>query len=149
MYKVGTDLPAGEYVLQVEAGVAYFQIAKDSTGGLESIIANDNFSNRSIVTVQTGQYLSVNGARIIPVDQATKVAPVNGMLPEGMYKVGTDIAPGEYKVVADGDGYIEVAKDSGHTLGSIVSNDNFQGEKYITVSAGQYLKLSSASLKVQ
>lgn len=148
MYKVGADLPPGEYVLLSDDN-CYFQLTKDSTGELDSIICNDNFSGRSIVTVRRGEYLTVNGARIVPVKKAPKPEPVGGLLPAGMYKVGTDIRPGEYKIVADGSGYVEVAKDSRHELDSIVSNDNFDGEMYVTVSKGQYLKLSSASLKVK
>ena len=72
------------------------------------------------------------------------------MLPEGMYKVGIDVDPGEYKVIGDGGhSYVEVTKDSTHNMFAIVSNDNFEGQKYIKISAGQYIKLHGASLKVQ
>lgn len=66
-----------------------------------------------------------------------------------MYRVGVDLEPGEYKVTATGMGYIEVSADSKHTLLNIIINDVFEGEKYITVKAGQYLKLSGATLKLK
>jgi hypothetical protein len=145
MYKVPADLPAGEYLL-VATDEAYFQITKDSKNDVDSILANDNFTNRSIVTVRAGQYLTVVNARIIPYSQAPKAQPVGGRLQEGMYKVGIDLPAGEYKVIANGDGYFEVARDSTHGMNSTVANDNFQGSRYVTVSKGQYLKLVSASL---
>jgi hypothetical protein len=147
MYKVGSDLPPGEYVLKGDS--AYFQVAKNSSGELSSIICNDNFNNRSIISLSNGQYITVHGARIIPIDKALKIEAKEGRLPEGMYKVGVDIPPGEYKVIANGSGYIEVSINSKHTIGSIVSNDNFENERYITVRRGQYIKLHSAELKIK
>lgn len=147
MYKVGTDLPAAEYVL-VTNQMAYFEIAKDSNNTLDSIIANDNFSNRSIVTVSDGQYLTIKNATAYAFADAPKVEPKDGMLPDGMYKVGVDLSAGEYKVSSNGMGYVEVSSNSKHILDSIVSNDNFDGEKYVTVKDGQYIKLARASIKV-
>jgi flagellar motor protein MotB len=143
MYKIGKDLPAGEYVL---IGSGYMQVSKDSTGELESIIANDNIVNRSYIKVKDGQYLTIKGMEGYKVADAPKVEINNNILPEGMYKAGIDIKPGEYKVKSDGDGYVEVSKNSTHDLNAIVSNDNFEGEKYITVKAGQYIKLNRAEL---
>lgn len=148
MYKVGTDIKAGEYVVISEQG-AYIQVSKDSTGTLESIIANENIQNRTIITIKDGQYFEVKNGDTYPISKAPKAVPTDNQLPAGMYKVGLDIQPGEYKVTADGSGYVEVASNSSHDLYSIVSNDNFEGEKYITIKQGQYLKLGNAVLKLK
>lgn len=147
-YKVGEDLAAGEYTL-VSDTTAYFEIAKDSTGSLDSILANDNFSNRSIVTVDDGQYLKINGCIMYAFADAPAISMEDGSLPEGMYKVGFDLNPGEYKVIPKESGYVELSKDSLHTLDSILLNDILTGEQYITVENGQYIKLSGASLKMK
>ena len=55
-YKIGKDLPAGEYVV-ISNGDSYIELASDSTGNFSSIIANDVLKNRSVITVQDGQYL--------------------------------------------------------------------------------------------
>ena len=62
---------------------------------------------------------------------------------EGTYKVGTDIEPGEYKLTAtrSSGGYWEV-NNSSTADADIVGNDNFSNSTYVTVSEGQYLKLS-------
>ena len=149
MYKIGVDMPAGEYTL-IAKSTAYFQVAKDSTGQMDSIISNDNFNNRSIVTVADGQYLTLKNCTAYAFKDAPKVdIGADGFLQEGMYKVGVDLPAGEYKVTADSMGYAEVSGDSSHDMGSIISNDNFQGEKYITVKDGQYLKLTRAKIKVR
>jgi hypothetical protein len=84
---------------------------------------------------------------------APKVDTSKGTLSSGMYKVGADLPAGEYSVTADAGAaagsYIEVSKDSSHTLDAIVSNDMFTGSKYITVSNGQYLKLQGATIKLK
>lgn len=140
MYKVGTDIPAGEYVL---VGSGYFSIDKDSSGQLSSIIANDNFSGNSIISVSDGQYLTVRNAVFYNINLNPDVSTSG----EGMFKVGLHIPAGEYKLVATRSlGYCEVSNSSKHTIGSIVSNDNFSGEKYITVRNGQYLKLSGCKI---
>ena len=156
MYKIGQDMPAGEYKLFATdglAGVSYFEIAKDSSNSLDSIIANDNFFSFSYVTVSEGQYFKFTDARAVPADQAERSGPVDGRYISGMYKVGVDIPAGEYKVLPEEDstlgfGYVEVTKTSKHTLDDIIFNDNFEDPRYITLENGQYLKLSEAYIDV-
>ena len=148
MYKIGTDMPAGEYVI-VSNTMTYVAITSDSSGTFDSIIANDNFNNRTIITVSEGQYLEFNSGKAYPISEAPKVVISNGELKEGMYKVGLDIPAGEYKIASTvSSAYVEISADSSHELASIVSNDNFEGEKYISVSDGQYLKFSRAKLLI-
>lgn len=139
MHKVGTDIPVGEYVLKAN-GYGYFQISSDSSGELDSIVANDNFTTNSIVTVQDGQYLTLNDCTAYKMGEE----PTLDTTKEGMFKVGVHLPAGEYKVHSDGRGYVEVSSSSSHLLDNIVTNDNIEGDSYITVSDGQYLKLSDA-----
>lgn len=150
MYKIGTDMPAGEYVLIGSGSMSYFEVDKDSTGQMESILANDTFATRSIVSVKDSQYFKLTGCVAYTFSDAPKAQLTDGFLPAGMYKVGVDLPAGEYKVIPDGGtSYKEICKDSSHSMDSIVSNDIMQGESYTTVKAGQYLKLSSAKVKVE
>lgn len=151
-YKVGEDIPAGEYVVFSD-GMGYIESAYDSTGELESIIFNDNLMNGShpYVTVQDGEYFKLQGAKMYPVESAPSVQPADGIYRDGMYKVGTDIPAGEYKVIFDSDigmGYLEVSKDSRHTLESIITNENLEADSYITVEDGQYLKLQDVYIEI-
>ena len=59
MYKVGVDIPAGEYNVIAEQGQsAYLEVSSDSTG--DSIITNNIFENNMYITVTDGQYLTLN-----------------------------------------------------------------------------------------
>ncbi len=150
MYKIGKDLPAGEYMLISESAfAAYYQLSSDSTGNLESIVSNDNFTGNRYVTAAEGQYLEFRDAVGYPAAEAPVLRAEDGRYNEGMYKANRDIEPGEYKLVPDDaaiGSYVEIAKDSSGKLNSIISNDNFQTEKYITVSDGQYIKLVGCHL---
>lgn len=146
MYKVGTDIPEGEYfVYCTNSMFCYFEVASDSSGTLTSIVANDNIATFAFVTVKTGQYLKVSGGKFIKAADASVPGPdANGNYGAGMYRVGTDIPAGEYKITCTGNlwCYIEVSSDSSGTLSSIVSNDNIDTFAYITVSEGQYLTVN-------
>lgn len=147
-YKVGGDIPAGEYVVFCDNSLdCYFEIASDSTGELDAIIANDNLSYNSIVTLNDGQYFKVTGGYAVPIEEVSELDTSGN----GMFKVGTYLPAGEYKISVDEDsvvgyGYIEVSTDSSHVLSSIKSNDNIDGDSYITVSDGEYLKLSGCHI---
>jgi len=150
-YKIGTDIPAGEYIV-FAGSMAYVECAKDSSGQLDSIIFNDNLPSGShlYVTLNNGEYFKMQFAYMYPVDKAPSVKPADGVYKDGMYKVGKDIPAGEYKVkVTDpsGMGYFEVSKDSRHVLDSIVTNENVQSDTYLTVSNGQYLLLRGVTIE--
>lgn len=64
----------------------------------------------------------------------------------GMYKVGVDIPAGEYKVYAtsrDGTGTVFVSKTSNYRdISNMVHHEIFNNHTYVTVSEGQYLRVS-------
>lgn len=66
MYKVGQDIPAGEYKVKLTsaAGMGYIEVATDSRHKIESIVSNENVQADSYITVSDGQYLKINGVEI-------------------------------------------------------------------------------------
>lgn len=150
-YKIGVDLPEGEYVFLATKGMGYIEVASDSTGELSSIISNDNVTGHTYITVNEGEYLKLRSGEAYAVSEAPSLIPEDGVYKDGTYIVGKDIPSGEYKVTVNstmGMGYIEVASNSRGTLDSIITNDNLMEDSYITVQDGQYLKLSGAEIKV-
>ena len=139
-YKIGNDMPKGEYVLVAGEYGGYFCVSSDANG--DDIICNDNFDINSIVTVKEGEYLELSRCIAVPAEEFY----TEHAIPKGksgvMYKVGVDLEPGEYKVKAvTGDsGYYCIYNDSRHD--DIVANDNFEGSSYVKVKKGQYLILS-------
>lgn len=141
-YKVGTDISAGEYYI---SGNGYFSVSKNGSGDLSSIIVNGNFKNNTIITVAKGQYLTVQRATFMPM----KYAPQPDLTKEGMFKVGTHLPAGEYKLKATSSaysGYYAVYSSSKQGISHIVKNNNFDGTAYVTVKKGQYLELNRCSI---
>lgn len=150
-YKAGVDIEAGEYFVECTSYNCYIQLSSDSTGSFDSIIANDNISTHTYITIREGEYLTVSGGKFAPASKVSAVSPIsNGVYGEGMYKIGKDIPAGEYKIVATNSCYIEVSSSSNHTLQSIITNDNIEvgTTTYITVSDGQYLKINGGKIQV-
>lgn len=147
MYKVGLDIPAGEYFVYCDTTLScYWAVHSDSTGQLSSIVANDNIQTFAFVSVKDGQYLLVEGGKFVKAENA-KVPGKDetGSYGPGMYRVGVDVPAGEYKVTCS-DGltcYLEVSSDSTGSLYSIISNNVIDSSAYITVEEGQYLTVEN------
>lgn len=146
MYKVGSDIEAGEYLILNSSSTndAYFGLYADSNG--DKIIANDNFAFNSIITVKKGEYLKVTRGTFCLLDDFDSRYKLNTSSSGAMFKVGVHIEPGEYKLKADdsGKGYYCIYKSSRQD--KIVANDNFSGQSYVTVKKGQYLVLNRCTI---
>lgn len=145
-YKVGSDIPAGEYYVKCKSSNLYIEVSSDSSGSLDSIIYNLNTAGGEYITVEDGEYLKIKGGDLYEIDKAPDRGAKDGYYKEGQYKVGEDIPAGEYNVEATkGLAYIEVASDSRHQIESIITNDNFENNEFITLEDGQYLTLSNGA----
>lgn len=139
-YKVGVDIPAGEYVVFAKDS-GYFCVSSDSNGN--DILFNDNFDYNSIITIFDGEYLELSRCYAIPFDMVEEMETGKTGC---MFKVGTHIRAGEYKLDAGFDsGYYCIYSNSRHDY--IIANDNFEGQRYVTVSDGQYLLLSRCTFE--
>lgn len=135
MYKVGTDIPSGEYVVFAKSGTGYFCVSSDSNQN--DITFNDNFEYNSIITVEDGEYLDLSRCYAVPLSDDPDVE-LGG---SGMFLVGTHIPAGEYKIDSGNEyGYYCIYSSSRQD--HIIANDNFTGTTYVTVDNGQYLEFS-------
>lgn len=139
MYKVGTDIPAGEYVFIVSGDrSAYVCVSSDSNQ--DDILENENFDFTFFATVSDGQYVKAQRCSFMAASDYTISISDDGSFSDGMYRVGIDIPAGEYKLTCTGDrsGYYCIYNDSIVPF-DIENNDNFDGSTYVTVKDGQYL----------
>lgn len=154
-FKVGEDVEPGEYILVKNEGefMGNYDITTDTTGDMESSIDSNAFENFSYIEVKKGQYLQLDKCTLyIPSELGDKFDFSNEKeLTNGMFRVGKDVEPGEYK--------LEIASDDDNAQGwySLYNNlgkgykggpdlqdsDFFSGSKLITLKEGQYLKLDS------
>ena len=135
-YEVGVDIPAGEYaVFVISDKQGKFNVSRDRTG--DETIFKDSFRYNSIFTVREGEYLQLNNCRAKKIETVDSINTSGN----GMFKIGTYLPAGEYELVADSDsGYYCIYNNS--RFEDIIKNDNFEGNIYVSVKDGQYLKLS-------
>lgn len=141
---------AGEYKVNITHESVI--VADDGTIGYAYISYRDdlynytNFQNRMIVTLVQGEEFKLSSCKIYPIDHCPKVATVDGVLPEGTYKVGVDFAEGDYTIVSigGGSGTYTIASDSYWYKSSIIESNSITGTKTISVKNGQYLRLKNA-----
>lgn len=140
-FQVGKDVKPGTYRTTGNTdGMCYWERAKDSSGEMDSLLANDNVTGTSYVTVKaTDKLFSSSGCKDWEaVDEKAKGSPASKMSGDGgMFRVGVDIAPGTYKSTGNTDDacYWERTKDAEHGLDSIIANDNVTGTAVVTISA--------------
>lgn len=65
-YKVGTDIPAGEYKLTATSSTQGYWEVTDSSAADAAIVGNENFSGSTYVTVSEGQYLRLKRCTAAP-----------------------------------------------------------------------------------
>ncbi|MCX4233879.1 hypothetical protein ACH4Y0_08940 [Streptomyces sp. NPDC020707] len=148
-FQVGTDVRSGTYRTTGNAdALCYWERAKDASGEMDSIIANDNVSGTSYVTVlKSDKLFKSSGCNDWEgVDAKASGTPATLIKGDGgMHRVGADIAPGTYRSTGNTDDlcYWERTKDASHSMESIIANDNVSGSAVVTVAAGDaYFKTS-------
>jgi hypothetical protein len=140
-FRVGSDVRPGTYRTTGNSdGMCYWERAKDAKGEMDSILANDNVSGTSYVTVKaTDKLFKSTGCKDWEaVGLKAKGTPAARMAGDGgMFRVGSDIAPGTYRSTGNADDacYWERTKDAAHSLGSIIANNNVTGTAVVTISA--------------
>jgi hypothetical protein len=60
IYEVGKDIKAGTYKTTGGAH-CYYAVLRDTKGGIDSIVTNNNIPGAGIVTVNGGQFLELSG----------------------------------------------------------------------------------------
>lgn len=144
-YKVGEDIPAGEYIVLSNTGDGgYYSVNADPNG--DDILFNDSFDYNGIITISDGEYLELSRSCIYNLDEWLTQNSIPLDKSGIMLKVGVMLPPGEYKLLADNNdgGYYCIYSDSRQS--DIIANDNFEGQSYVNVSDGQYLVLNRCKI---
>lgn len=140
-YQVGSDVKPGTYRTTGNTdGMCYWERAKDASGEMDSLLANDNVTGTGYVTIKaTDKLFTSSGCKDWEaVDEKAKGSPAAEMAGDaGMLRVGVDIAPGTYKSTGNTDDscYWERAKNADHSIDSIIANNNVTGTAVVTISA--------------
>lgn len=140
-YRVGTDIKPGTYRTTGNTPHAcYWERAGDASGEPGAVLANDHVTGTGYVTVKAADkvFRTSGCADWEAVDPKAKGTPATTMDGDGgMFKVGTDIAPGTYRSTGNADDscYWERAKDADGTTDSVLANDHVTGTAVVTIGA--------------
>jgi hypothetical protein len=147
MYKVESELPAGEYIIEATGSLAYYQISSDSSGEFDSIIVNDTLERGAYayIIVQNGDYVKIESSRMINAANHTITPKDLNDIPSSTYKVGKDIPAGEYKLTPTSEmAYWERSRNPRSSIDGIIANDVLTKSAYVTVHDGEYFKIAGA-----
>ncbi len=141
-YKVGAQIPAGEYVVKGNAASATIYAYLDPNDS-DSKLSYWSSNKCVIVTVKDGEYLEAVWGDIYPIEDTADLKPADGIYKDGMYKVGFHMPAGTYKLTADVDtGYAEIYSSNTGESG----RDNLivaEPETTFTVKEGQYVTIAA------
>lgn len=148
IYKIGVDMPAGEYKIIPQADRAYICICSDAN--CRNIIRNHNSNGPLYMKVFDGQFVQIRHSYAVPIESATMFVPTQGMYPQGEYKVGTEIPAGEYKLTAltNRQGYFSIEADIENGKRKTIANKCFDNSAYVSIQEGQILFLDKCILRV-
>ena len=131
MYRVGKDIPAGEYYVENNSEyTGYYAVTSDANGN--HILENDNFKTHTFITLEDGQYIELTRGKMTSAKNTPIFQFDNGVITEGMYPVGKDIPGGNYQAIATTSysGYYELLNNS--TINrDIISNASFFTSRYV------------------
>ena len=136
---VKKDIQPGIYWGQTGAGIldsCYWARVNDLTGGIGSLIANDNAIGQYYVEIKDTDFAFETACELTLLEYAPLIEFGNE-LPPGTYLIGRDIKPGMYQGQA-GDDILDScywARLSGvsEEMNTLIANDNATGSFYIQV----------------
>lgn len=156
-YRIGKDLPAGEYYFEADPGVDFFVDVSVSASKTHSQTSPEGyighpFTKFFYITVKYGEYLQVCHARFTSAEQEHEIKCDNGVYPAGHYLVGRDIPAGKYILLADEDAnlsYYEKYSSSRNDHTNSIRLRYFKTSIAVRVIDGEYLAVFGATFTIK
>jgi hypothetical protein len=123
---VGADVQPGTYRTRTAQSFCYWERVSGFGGSLDEIIANGTGSGYFTVTIGAADAgFSSSGCGTWSADLSAVANPAGPITEDGVYIVGTDVAPGTWRSLGGGGFGCYAARLSGFggTLNEVISND--------------------------
>jgi hypothetical protein len=135
-HRVGSDIPAKTYRAPDASFGCYWARLKDFSGDLDSIIANENASGPSVVTIEpTDGGFDTSGCGEWTAD-LRRITESRTSFGEGTYIVRVDVGPGSYRSEGGEGCYWARLRNFSGELNGIIANDNATGAAIVEIAAG-------------
>jgi len=133
-YQVGANIQPGTYRTRVGSPNCYWERLKNFTGGLNSILANNNTNAPAIVTIRpTDAGFNSQGCGTWTKDLSAITASRTSF-GAGAYIAGTDIESGTYRNSGGNNCYYERLRDFTGGMNSIIANGNTNNPTIVTIA---------------
>lgn len=147
MYKVGSDVPSGDYIIFDDAypstGYSTYTLSNSSDAASDDIADIQVIQRFAYTHINDGQYVELHNCSLYSLD-ASEFIDISG---EGMFRVGSDIQAGELQLIADEDySTYTVYSSIDPNSNDIVDIGVISGNAYVTVSDGQVLDLANCHI---
>lgn len=134
-YQVGTDIKPGTYRTQSGSTGCYYERLKGFSGTDSDILANNLTDYPAIVTIlPTDKGFTSKNCGTWTSD-LSQITTSKTTFSDGMYIVGTDIAPGTYKNTASQGCYYARLSGFDNTDNAILANNLTDNTAIVTISA--------------
>ena len=148
-YRVGTDIPAGDYALYENSDAVFASAVVRAGDSEESELVTYHLINgQAVIRLVPDTWLTLSEATAVPISQAEAVS--DGFAGEGGYLVGVTLPAGTYTAVP-----LEKAPLSSYSVYSGILGSSAQLLKFevlheatpITLAEGEYIELSGCGLE--
>jgi hypothetical protein len=148
-YRVGIDLPAGDYYVKATDSYSYIKLYTTSSLTYTDSIVNRSVSSFGYITVKDGEYLLLDDAKICALSDAPTVsADARGRYAAAMYRVGVDIPAGVYYIQPEEDSCYYAVTDNMRT-DDCLFNDYFTESRYVALKDGEYISVERGWLTAE
>lgn len=134
-YQVGKDIQPGTYRTREGSPGCYYARLKGFGGTVGEIIANNNTDNPAIVTIKATDKGFESQSCGTWTKDLSQITTSKTSFDDGMYIVGTDIAPGTYKNTGSSGCYFARLSGFGNTVDDIISNNNVDTATIVTIAS--------------
>lgn len=137
-YRVNVDVKVGLY-RSSKNNDCYWERAKDASGSVSSIVANDNIDGQALILLRpTDRIIKVSHCKafsIVPSSVQSAKSKGTVISGNGAYLVNADFRAGTYRSTGNDGCYWERASSADGDTRSIIANDNADGQLIVTISA--------------
>ncbi len=149
-YVVGTDMPAGLYVVYPDEGARLSSISmRARVKDEDQLIGFESVRVQIVVELFDGQTVELSNANAVPLELTAAVDLSEGEVCNGGYLVGTHLAAGEYTLTPLRDALLtsySVQTGPSGSLSSILAFAMIHEPTNITLEDGNYIQLTNCTL---
>ena len=148
-YKVGHDIPAGDYVLiENEDAVFASVIVREDANEDSGVVSSHIINGQAVIRLFEGTWMTLSEARAYPLAQAPVVE--NGTAGEGGYLVGATLPAGTYAICPNDWAPLSSYSVYDGILGTgaqLIKFEVLHDRSAIALSDGDYIELSGCGLE--